>query len=285
MFSIDQNCHSLWDVGPKLRALARTGREVRHFVEDVDAAFTALGSSPGQSPLRIALERFHHSGGADWGAALFYTGFLGRLPVDLRDWEPLLGMKLAAAARKLGRTVEDLYDEFSPSDNWQLIGPSYVGGRDHHRIVGDLSVREVRPFLTEIFARARTDMAKRFPDPASQQRLDGWFDRQQGLLEKLLAAHADGTLVELYRDWLAGALGGSVGLGMTSELFSLDAPPGRWAMLELFLKDYDQAAGLYNQTVSAPGSKFRPLKTGQGELPFFAIPTHQPHLLTLPRSW
>ena len=39
MFSIDQNCHSLWDVVPKLHALAAHGHRVAHFMEDVDAAF------------------------------------------------------------------------------------------------------------------------------------------------------------------------------------------------------------------------------------------------------
>ncbi len=37
MFSIDQNCHSLWDVLPKLQALQRRAEAVTHFVEDIDA--------------------------------------------------------------------------------------------------------------------------------------------------------------------------------------------------------------------------------------------------------
>ncbi|MGB2824768.1 MAG: hypothetical protein WBF17_27600, partial [Phycisphaerae bacterium] len=73
MFSIDQNCHSLWDALPKLHALARRGRRVMHFNEDIDSAFTSLGSRIDADDLRLARERFHHSGGADWGAALFYT--------------------------------------------------------------------------------------------------------------------------------------------------------------------------------------------------------------------
>ena len=46
MFSIDQNCHSLWDVLPKLQALAGRGLQPTQFVEDIDVAFTALGSAP-----------------------------------------------------------------------------------------------------------------------------------------------------------------------------------------------------------------------------------------------
>ena len=99
MFSIDQNCHSLWDALPKLQALAARGARVRHFVEDVDVAFTSLGSQGAAGPLQWTRERFHPSGGQDWGAALFYSEFLGKLCVEIRDWEPLIGMKTAALAR------------------------------------------------------------------------------------------------------------------------------------------------------------------------------------------
>ena len=108
MFSIDQNCHSLWDALPKLQAVARSGGTVRHFIEDIDVAFTAVGSSPvdsaghGDGSLRLAMERYYGSGGADWGAALFYSEFLGRLPVDVRQWDSLTGLTTAALARRLG---------------------------------------------------------------------------------------------------------------------------------------------------------------------------------------
>jgi hypothetical protein len=44
-------------------------------------------------------------------------------------------------------TVDELYDAHSPSDNWQLTGPSYadVGG---HRTIGDLETVEILPFCT-----------------------------------------------------------------------------------------------------------------------------------------
>ncbi len=271
MFSIDQNCHSLWDVLPKLQALAAKGIQVRHFLEDVDVAFTSMGAAGEGEPLRLARERFHRSGGADWGAAMFYLQFLGRLPVEIRQWEPITGMKTNALARQLGVSVDDLYDEFSPSDNWQLIGPSYVGDRKHHRVVGDLSVAETAEFLRETFAMARGDCMERFPQADSQQRLGEWFDREESLVNKLLDECASETLIELYRRWLGEYLGDSVSLETTSSLLACDAEPGRAAMLELFLADYDQAATLYNESLEETNVGLRPLNRKDGELPFFAM--------------
>ena len=275
MFSIDQNCHSLWDVLPKLQALSRRGVSLTHFVEDIDVAFTSLGSGLDQADLRLARERFHHSGGADWGAALYYSEFLGRLPVDVRDWEPLTGMKTGVLARQLGRTVQDLFDEFSPSDNWQLIGSSYVGDQAHHRVIGDLSVAEAAGFLREVLAKAKADMLRAFPARQSQQRLLEWFAREEQLVETLLESHARGSLPELYRAWLEAYLGDSVKLAAASELFALGASAARAGMLEVFLAHYDQAAGLYNEAVAESAAKLRPLKTHEGELPFFAVLIHQ----------
>ena len=270
MFSIDQNCHPLWDVVPKLQALAAAGHHATHFIEDVDMAFTAIGAKPGQHP-RLAPERFYGSGGADWGAAVFYSEFLGRQPVDLRDWEQYTGMKTAALARQLGRTVDDLYDEFSPSDNWQLIGPSYVARSDHHRLVGDLTVAETAAFLLEMMDRARADMARAFPAAASQRRLDDWFAGENAALGEMLARHASGRLVDVYRDWLARCLGTSVRVDLTSSLFACAADADRTALLELFTRDYDDAAALYNDAIAETAAKLRPLDTARGELPFFAV--------------
>ena len=96
MFSIDQNSHSLWDALPKVQALAAAGHAVTHFIEDIDVAFTSMGAEVDASPLRLVRERFHRSGGADWGAALFYSEFLGRQAVEVRQWEPYTGQKTAA---------------------------------------------------------------------------------------------------------------------------------------------------------------------------------------------
>ena len=99
MFSIDQNCHSLWDVVPKLQALARRGVAVRHFVEDIDVAFTQMGAGPDGGELRLARERFYRSGGGDWGAALFYADFLGAQPTEIREWEKWTGMRFPESGK------------------------------------------------------------------------------------------------------------------------------------------------------------------------------------------
>jgi len=282
MFSIDQNCHSLWDVVPKLQALARRRRAVTHFVEDIDVAFTAVGAAVDEPALRIERERYHPGGGGDWGAALFYSEFLGRLPVEVRDWEPLIGMKVPALARRLGRTVEDLYDEFSPSDNWQWIGSSYVGDRDHHRVIADLSVAEAAEFVREVMAKARADVLRAFPEPAPAGRAAAWFDREGRRLETLLAEHAGGKLTDLYRAWLGEYVGEPVELDLTSNLFALDAPAPRVQMLEVFCADYAQAAGLYNEALAETGTPLRRLDAAGGELPFFAVFAHRGHTVRSP---
>jgi hypothetical protein len=166
MFSIDQNSHPLWDAVPKLHALRARGLDVCHFIEDIDVAFTEVGAALGGGGLRLERERYYRGGGADWGAALFYHQFLGRLPVEVRDWEPLTGLSTKALASRLGRTLDDVYDEFSPSDNWQLIGPSYVGDGGHHRVIGDLTVAETAGFLREVLRTAKEDSLRAMPDAA-----------------------------------------------------------------------------------------------------------------------
>ena len=276
MLSIDQNCHSLWDVIPKLRALAGRGSRPCHLIEDIDVAFTSIGADP-DGELHLAPECFHHSGGGDWGAAVFYSEFLGRLPVDLRDWEPLTGGKTSVLARQLDRTAEDLYRHFSPGDTWQLVGPSYVGDREHHRVIGDLTVRKTAPFLRELFGKAAADMAERFPGASARARSAEWIAREETLLDELLGRLAGGRLVDLYRAWMKQRLGEAVRLDLTSSFFALGADAGRTKMMELFLADYDKAAALYNQAITDLGRPLRLLNTKAGELPFFATLTHEGH--------
>jgi len=275
MFSIDQNCHSLWDVLPKLQALRAHGYDVTHFIEDADVAFTAIGTGGQDRPLGLARERFYRSGGADWGAALFYTEFLGRQPTDIRDWAPAVGMKISALGRQLHTSADDLYDRYSPSDNWQLIGPSYVGDRWHHRTIADLTVREVAPHLRELMATAERDCRRAFPAEDSQKRLEEWFARERSLVEGLIETRASDPLVELYRAWLAERLGETVPLRLGSQLFALGADRAREGLIERFLLDYDQAAGLYNEAIRESGCSLRPLDTKRGELPVFAVLDHQ----------
>jgi len=280
MFSIDQNCHSLWDALPKLHALAAAGHRVTHFLEDVDVAFTAMGSSVDDSVLHFARERFHRSGGQDWGAALFYSKFLGKLPVEIRDWEPYTALKTSTLARKLERTVDELYDAYSPSDNWQLIGSSYIGDRDHHRVIGDLSVRETRDFVLDLVKLAKDDMLGAFPQRDSQERLRAWFAAEEALLGRLLAEWAGAGLIDLYRAWMSHHLGrADVRLALSSSLFAPDADPARSALLDAFVAHYERAAGLYNQALADTGSDLRPLATADGELPFFAVQEFQGHLV------
>lgn len=280
MFSIDQNCHSLWDALPKLHALASKSIATTHFIEDVDAAFTAMGATVGGDELAIVRERFHRSGGADWGAALFYTEFLGRQMAEVRDWEPLTGMKTSVLAKKLGRSVDDLYDEFSPSDNWQLIGSSFVGDREHHRVVGDLSLAETAPFVRELLAKARCDVLASFPAEAPRQRTAEWFDRETALVEGLLDELAGGRLVDLYARWMAAHLASPIGLDLTSRLFACDRPDATgMRLVRPFITDYATAAGLYNEAIAETAMPLRPLDTKAGELPLFATMTHQGHLV------
>jgi len=279
VFSIDQNCHSLWDVGPKLQVLAARGYAPRQFIEDIDIAFTQLGAGLEARGLRLARERYYRGGGADWGAALFYSEFLGRLPVDIRQWETFTGMKTAALARQLGRTVDDLYEEFSPGDNWQLIGPSYVGDRDHHRLIADLPVAETAEFIRQLLAKARGDGLAKFPDHDCRRRLTEWFDAEEARLERLLAAGEGASLPELYRRWLGEHLGESVQLSLTSTLAALRADSPAVRLLRVFTTDYQTAAGLYNQAVRDADVGLRPLETSRGELPFFLTGVHQGHLV------
>ena len=284
MFSIDQNCHSLWDVPAKLHALAGRGHYVTHFIEDIDAAFTSLGSAVDADDLRLTRERYHRSGGADWGAALFYTEFLGRMPVELRAWEPLTGLKTNVLARQLGRSVDELYDEFSPGDNWQLVGSSFVGDRRHHRVIGDLTVREAAPFVRELLARARANMLHAFPSAASQRRLTEWFDAEDAHARSLLDDYADAKLTQLYEQWLADLLADRaplpVAIDLTSRLFACDAVrPGAALLADAFLADYPAAAGLYNEAIAETHSPLRPLDVRQGEMPFFATFARAGHLV------
>ena len=269
MFSIDQNCHSLWDVIPKLHAIRASGHHVRHFIEDVDIAFTSLGAIPGRDGLRLARERFHHSGGADWGAAMFYSEFLGRLPVEVRRWEQFTGLASDVLARRLNRTVDSLYEEFSPSDNWQLVGSSYVGDSQHHRTIADLTVAETAPFLLELLDKARANMHSAFPQQAARQRLREWFATERRSLEEMIARASGGRLVDVYHAWLRQYVGESVGIDFLSSMLAARDGSAGSQLLAMFCSRYEQTAELYNQALAETASDLAPLDTRTGALPFF----------------
>ncbi len=270
MFSIDQNCHPLWDVVPKLHALTRHGHCIRHFIEDVDVAFTAVGATVGDNALRFEPERFYASGGSDWGAAVFYSQFLSTQPTELRHWESYTHTTTAALARRLGMTVATLYDRYSPSGNIQLVGPSYVNDSDHHRLIGDLRVAELADHLRRLLAMAREDCLTRFPAADSQVRLQAWFDREAARLEDLLTRHAAGLLVELYRDWLGLHVNSNVTIDTAGSLFTLGANSDQLTLLDRFVTDYDTMAAIYADAMAEGDNGLHPLHTGEGELPFFA---------------
>jgi hypothetical protein len=280
MISIDQNCHSLWDVIPKLHALAAKGHAVTQYVEDIDVAFTSMGSSVHAGALHLERERFYRSGGEDWGAALFYSEFLGRLPVEIRHWESVLGVKTDVLARHLSRPMDELYDEFSPGDTWQLIGPSYAGDNRHHRTIGDLTAAEVEDFLRQILGIAKADMLRAFPAASSVAATKEWFAGQESQLNAWLQSGAE-RLIDVYTRWIEKSVSGGAATARASRLFALEPGPSV-ELLELFTRDYDLLAGLYNQALRESQIGLRPLNTSEGELPFFGVFAHESHLVRSP---
>lgn len=267
--SIDQNCHPLWDTLPKLAALARHGWQGVHCVEDIDVAFSRQGARPGEPGLALLTERYYRGGHSDWGAALFAHDFLGRLPVDIRVLEPFTGRTTAALARLLETTIDELYERWSPSDNWQLVGSSYADDPRWHRLIGDVSLAEAGPHLMALYRHAREDLLGRFPEAAVQGRLAAWFDAQESFAAARMAAEPSAPLSALYRSWLQAALGDSCRVALTSERFGLARQAGADPILRLFLEHYDEAGAAYNQALRDSGVGMSPLRLSEGELPLF----------------
>ncbi|MCE5325029.1 MAG: hypothetical protein LLG01_01300 [Planctomycetaceae bacterium] len=274
-FSIDQNCHSLWDVVPKLQALARHGKPAWHYVEDVDVAFAAVGAHAGSGRLFLARERYYRGGGADWGAAMFYQPFLAPLSVDVQAWEPYTGMTTAALARRFHCSVDDLYNRYSPGGAWQLIGPSYLDAHgQYHRVIGDLGLAETRDFLHQLMDQARRDMIETFPSRFCRKRIEEWFDQETALISDLERRCSGGKLADLYRLWLESKAGETAGIAVTSSLFACnDRLPGR-ELLELFTARYEQTAAIYNEAVNESQVGLHALRVSEGELPLFACIEH-----------
>ena len=270
--SIDQNSHPLWDTVPKLAALARHGWRGTHCVEDIDIAFTRHGAAPGDTDLELAPERVYRGGTSDWGAALFYTDILGRQPFDIRRFETYTGWSTAALSRRLGRSVDALYDEYSTSDNWQLVGPSYAGETGWHRVIGDLRTTEVASFLLELTEHARRNLEHTFPEPDAQRRIREWFDRESALLRRLLVECDQGRLVDLYREWVRAHVPDSVTVTLTSDAFGLGHDrDSRCPLLAAFLSDYERLAACYNSAITDTAVGLKPLRVTDGELPFFVV--------------
>jgi hypothetical protein len=271
--SIDQNSHVLWDTVPKLQALARHGWRGTHAVEDIDVAFTRQGATAGDDTLALAPERYYRSGNSDWGAALFYSDFLGRSPLDIRALEPYTGVATAKLAHRLGLCVDALYERFAQSDNWQLIGPSYAGDAHHHRVIGDLSVGEAAPFLRQLWGHAVRNLRQSVPERDAQARIAAWAGQEEARLEALLASLGPAApLVQLYQEWMRPQVAGRpVALTRTSDLFAPRPDDVKLGLFSLFLERYDECAALYNQAVTETACGLKPLRARDGELPFFAV--------------
>ena len=270
--SIDQNSQPLWDVVPKLAVLSREGMQGTHCIEDIDTAFTRRGGALGDTQLELARERYYRGGASDWGASLFYPDFLGRSPHDLRELETYTGLSTKALARKLDCTVDDLYDRYGVSDNWQLIGTSYLNDKLHHRVIGDLSVEETAPFIEELLAHARDDLLGAFPESNAQDRINSWFSGETGRLRQLIETHRQGRLVDLYAAWMQPHTPQKVKIKLTSDLLrrenaELLPPP----TLAVFLQEYRTVSKCYNEAVSKTGVGLSPLSRKRGELPFAVV--------------
>jgi hypothetical protein len=282
--SIDQNCQPLWDAVPKLAALATHGWQGLHCIEDLDLAFSRQGARPGDTGLALLPERLYRGGHSDWGAALFGHDFLGRLPADVRVLEPYTGRTTAALARLLETTIDSLYERWSGSDNWQLVGPSYAADPRWHRLVGDVSLGEAGPFVLQLLDHALADLLGRFPEAEPQRRLRAWFAEQRAFAAEAVRSEPQAPLTELYRRWLRACLGPGVSLGLTSERLALDRLAAEDPLLRLFLSRYRDAAGAYNAALDEAPVGIAPLRVEDGELPFFVTARRDGRLWRTPAA-
>ncbi len=261
----------------------RRGRTVRQYVEDVDVAFTAMGAGAGAGALRIEPERYYRGGGEDWGRRCSTRNFSAGRRWTFANGRAALGMSVGVLARQLDRSLDDLYEEFSPGDTWQLIGPSYAGDSRHHRTMGDLGAGEVGDFVWQILGIAKEDMLRAFPQASSVAVTKEFIAQEESRLTAWFANGAHARLVDVYEPWIAGvaaALGepGKVTVGRLSELLACREGP-HVDVLETFTSRYDDSAELYNRAVHETQLGLRPLKTEEGELPFFGVYQHQGHLV------
>jgi len=147
-------------------------------------------------------------------------------------------------------------------------------------VIGDVLLEEARDFLYEILDFAWADCMRAFPQADAQRRIAEWFGTERRRLDRLVEACAGGRLVDLYRAWLREYLPeGGVEIGLASSLLSCGTDPSRHALLEVFLRDYPRASEAYNRAVTEVPTGVRPLRTDQGELPFFATFEHQGRLV------
>jgi len=271
-YSIDQNSHSLWDTIPKLAALAQHNWHGTHFVEDIDVAFTRHGDKTANSQLQIQQEAIRRDGSSDWGAALFYTDFLGRSPLNLHDLKKYIGWSSAAIARKLEINIDQLFAKYSISDNWQLIGSSYTNTPACHRVIGDLDTKQIAPYLQKIIQHAHNNLLETFPQNHAQTRINNWFISEQNLLNSLLTKYKNKKLIHLYQAWTKHHLPKTIKIDFTSTYFTnQEYNKPFYQLINHFLNNYQQLATLYNQAIIQSKVGLNQLRTKTGDLPIFAV--------------
>lgn len=271
--SIDQNSNPLWDVVPKLQALAQNGHHGIHCIEDVDVAFTRRGADADDHTMQIAPERFYRGGVTDWGATLFYSDFLGRTPADPRQLEQLVGLSLKSLGKRLDTDVDGIYERFGDSDNHQLVGPSYLQDRNRHRTIGDLTIAEITPHLNTMLNHAENDILTRFPSVNAKSRTAEWFAKQRAFIQhtsEQLGQHA--PLTALYNQWLRIFIPNkNVQTDLTSRLFEPRPENANLAIFDTCIRNHHDFCDAYNAAIDATGEHLTKLKPERGDLPFFAV--------------
>jgi hypothetical protein len=193
--------------------------------------------------------------------------FLGKVPLNLAKLSPYTGKKIATTAKALDYSLSELYDEFSVADNYQLTGSSYVHAHpEKHRLLGDLSTQQKKPFIQNLLDLAEEDILERFIDKDSQARTKQWFQKERQLLNQLWD-HSN-ELSNFYQRWIQ-AHDPKAQLKLTSHLFQEKKMAKlNFGLLKKIIKNYDLFREIYNQSIEESGVELSPLN--HGTLPFFA---------------
>ncbi len=261
--SIDQNSNSLWDVLPKIEAMASKSLKLTHLVEDIDVAFTSVGKK-GQAP-ELTVEQYYPSGNLDWGATLFYMDFLGRLPLNLINLCQYTGQKITQTAKALNISVAQLYQKYALGDNWQLTGSSYTTSTLRHRLLGDLKYDEIQPFIFELLDVAERDILNKFSDTDSQHRTRQWFISERNFLQEIILK--TNTLSEFYCLWLKSHQPECT-VDVTSNFFKNKAMARfTFDLLKNIVNNYETFRKIYNASITQTGVELSLLQ--EGDLPFF----------------
>ncbi len=261
--SIDQNSNSLWDVLPKVEAMAYKSLSLTHLVEDIDVAFTSVGNSA--QPPTLTVEQYYPSGNLDWGASLFYMDFLGRLPLNLIDLSQYTGIKVAQTAKALNLSVAQLYQKYAVADNVQLTGSSYTTSQLQHRLLGDLKFDEIKPFVLELLDLAESDVLHKFIDTDSQTRTKLWFASERKLLHA--TSLKTNTLSGFYCLWLKSHQP-DCSVELTSTFFSQESIARfTFELLQKIANNYECFKNIYNESIKETGVELSLLQ--DGDLPFF----------------